>query len=79
MTATHSVRGPGLADGREPWSARHPLRSARRDLGRLRSTATEGRSAATPLILVGAWLAVLLVLVPLVVAFATLVARLVVG
>jgi hypothetical protein len=79
MTATHSVRGPGLADPREPWSTRHPLRSAQRELRRLRAIAVEGRSAATPLILVGVWLAVLVVLVPLLVAFASLVAYLLAG
>jgi hypothetical protein len=79
MTATHSVRGPGLADAREPWSTRHPLRSAQRELRRLRAIAFEGSSAATPLILAGVWLAVLAVLVPLVVAFASLVASLMAG
>ncbi len=79
MTATHSVRGGGLTESRKPPWARHPLRSAHRELSRLGSVALEGRSAATPLILVGVWLAVLLVLVPLVVAFALLVAYLVAG
>jgi hypothetical protein len=57
--------------------ARHPLRAAERELEHLREIAGEGESAATPAILIGTWIAILLPLVAIVIALAVGIAYLV--
>jgi hypothetical protein len=59
------------------WAAlRHPLRSAEREAAHLRDVADEGRSAATPAILIGAWIVVAGMLVASAVGLALLAAYL---
>jgi hypothetical protein len=69
-------RGRGRDAARATRPFRHPFRSAGTEIGRLGRLAREGRSAATPLILAGAWIAVLVPLVALVVALSYLAASL---
>jgi hypothetical protein len=58
-------------------SFRHPISAAEREAVHLYRVASEGRSEATPLILVGTWLVILVPLVSLVIALAILVAHLI--
>jgi hypothetical protein len=55
---------------------RHPLRSAEREAAHLKDVADEGRSAATPAILIGTWIVVAGVLVASAVGLALLAAYL---
>ncbi len=70
-------RARGSARARPTRPARNPLPVLVREVRDLHRVAREGRSAATPLILVGTWVVVLVPLVSLVVAIALLVAHLV--
>ena len=59
------------------WAAlRHPFRSAEREAAHLKDVADEGRSAATPAILIGTWVVVAGVLVASAVGVALLAAYL---
>jgi hypothetical protein len=56
---------------------RHPIRTAEREAEHLRDVADEGRSAATPVILIGTWVVAAAVLVAVAVTLALMVAYLV--
>jgi cobalamin biosynthesis protein CobD/CbiB len=66
-----------LTPGDGVGSIRHPIRAAEHEAEHLRRIVREGESAATPLILIGAWIALVVPLVALVVGLALLIAYLV--